>query len=411
MTLPRRPYNVLVAYRTRRIWTLGLLGFGSAVPNHFLTSTLLTWLVYEDVPVAAIGVLSMTTLPFSVKFLWAPLLDRWSLPFLGRRRGWMLLGQLLVAAAIACFALVPAHAFVAVFALALATAVFSATHDTVVDAHRADVAPPAERGDAATMYVASYRIALLGTGALGIWAATRTSWELAFVIIAAFLLVGVAGTLLAPEAEVPPDAPKTFRQAFTGPFVELFTRPATLVVVPFIILYKIGEYIAAPMMTPLYKHLGITLLANVTIWGVVMAATFVGFLVAAVLIPRLGVKRSLIAFGIAQGGANVGYALCAAFEGDIYAVAVAAAIDNVANGMGAAAFVAYLMSLTNRAFSATQYALLICLVGFLGRIVGGTSGMVAESTGFTIFFAATALLAAPGIVLAFWLPREEVSPS
>jgi PAT family beta-lactamase induction signal transducer AmpG len=396
----------------RRIWVQAPLAFSAGLPLLLCGETLRTWLTTEDISVDTIAAFTLVALPYNFKWLWAPLLDRYPLPFLDRRRGWMLVVQFLLGATIAVLGTVDApHNLATLAVLAVAVAFLSATQDILIDAYRADVVAPGERGRAGAVYIGGYRVANLAAGPGALLLATVIEWRTVYWIMAALMAVGVFATLIAPS---PPSTapPRDLRSAVVQPFSEFLRRRGAIVAVLFILLYKIGDSVAGDMMnTFLIRGPGFDL-GDIAVYRkfVGLGATIAGATVGGILADRMDVRRSLLLFGMAQALGNIGYVFLA-LSGKSYAGLVAAiAIDNVCNGLGAAVFVAYLMSLCNQRFSATQYALFTSLVTAVGRMMTATSGGIIGSLGWAGFFGLTIVAAVPALVLIRWLP-EGVQPA
>ncbi len=389
-----------------RIWIQAPLGFSSGVPLYLTGSTLSAWLATEGISTKAIGLFSLVALPYNLKWLWAPVLDRYSLPFLGRRRGWMVLFQVLLVAAIAVLGAVDAPFNVRTAAIvAIGVAFFSACQDVVVDAYRTDLLSEKERGKGGAAYVTGYRVAMImaSTGALLL--ADQMSWRSVYWILASLMSVGMVAAILAPALpEVA--APRTLRLAVVKPLTEFFRRPGALVAIAFVMLYKLGDYVAMYMIpTLLLKDLefGLTEVALLQKF-IGISATIVGAAAGGIIVDRIGIRKGLLYFGLAQALANIGYVLLAIVGRD-YAVLVGAiAIDNVCNGLGAAAFVAYLMSMCHHKYSASQHALLASAMTIVARLVTATSGWIIEGVGWAGFFSLSIVVSAPALILWKWLP-------
>jgi len=399
-------------FRSRKVLLLLVLGFSSGLPLALTAGTLQAWLAVENVGLTTIGLYALVGQPYTYKFLWAPLMDRFNLPFLGRRRGWLVATQLALLATIGLMGtLSPADSPWLLAAVALAVAFLSASQDVVFDAYRADILGAEERGAGAAVSVLGYRIAMLVSGALAlVLADSLLGWHATYWLMAALMLVGVAATLAAEEPVEPPRAPHTLREAVSEPLSEYFSRNGAWWLLALIVLYKLGDAFAGSLTTVfLLRGPGF----SATEVGAInkalgLAATIAGALAGGALMAGLGLYRSLLAFGVLQAVTNLGFMALAA-AGKSYAMMVAVvATENVAGGMGTAAFVALLMALCDRRFSATQYALLSALAS-LGRVyVGPAAGVMAEAMGWGEFFFATFLIALPGIALLVALrPRVQ----
>ena len=390
----------------RRMLACALLGFSSGMPLYVLIQLLPAWFRTEGLSLATISSFSLLKLPYTWKFLWAPLLDRFSLPRLGRHRGWMLLAQLLLLAVVGAFAFFePTVSTFAIAVLALLVAIFSATQDIAVDAYRRELLPDAELGLGNSVFVNTYRIAGLIPGGLALPLAERLPWSSVYWIVASFMLVGVIGTFLAPPVSVPVQAPTRLKEAVVGPFVEFFTREdykAALVLLLFLFFYKLGDNLATTLITPFYIDLGFTLTEIGTVVKVSsLWSTVVGSLVGGVVIAKVGINRSLWVFGVVQMVSILGFALLSELGRSMIALVAAVTFEYLGVGLGTAAFVAFMARATSKHFSATQYALFSSFVALPGVIAGALAGLVIEAIGYTQFFLLCTLLALPGMLLLF----------
>ncbi len=402
--------ELLSVFRSRKIFLLLLLGFSSGLPLALTGATLQAWLTVSGVDLTTIGMFALVGQPYTYKFLWAPLMDRFSIPFLGRRRGWLVVTQGALLAIIAWMGtLAPGQSPWLLASLALATAFLSASQDIVFDAYRTDVLEAEERGAGAAVSVLGYRIAMLVSGGLAlILADSWLGWTGTYWLMAALMLVGVAAVWAAEEPAAPPRAPHTLEEAVREPLAEFFQRDGAWVLLLVIVLYKLGDAFAGTLSTAfLIRGPGFSLteVGLVNKWlGV--AATILGALAGGALMARLKLYKSLLLFGVLQAVTNLGYMLLA-MSGKSYALMVAAvAAENLCGGMGTAAFVALLMAMCERRYSATQYALLSALAS-LGRVyVGPAAGVMANSLGWPEFFFFTFLFALPGVAMLVWQRRR-----
>ncbi|MBI5445671.1 MAG: AmpG family muropeptide MFS transporter [Deltaproteobacteria bacterium] len=399
--------KLLAAYANPRVLWVLLLGFSSGIPLALTTTTLQAWMQAEKVDLRVIGIFSLVGLPYTVKFLWSPLMDRFALPFLGRRRGWMLASQVGLIAAVAAMAFSdPGSATAAFAALAFLVAFFSASQDIVVDAYRTDVLQPHEFGPGASSYILGYRIAMLTSGAVALILADRLPWRAVYLLMAGCVLVGVAASMLAPEPKGSGSAPKTLREAVVEPFVEFLTRPGAAGVLCFLVLYKLDVVMAQALTTPFLLELGFTKTdVGAVTKGVGMAATILGAFVGGGVVAKGGMKFSLWFFGILQAASGLSFAVLARL-GHHYPMMVAAiGVENLCSGMGTAAYAAFLMSLCNKRFTATQYALLTSLMALTRVVVGAPTGFVAEAVGWPLYFLISTLAGAPALLLLLGYSR------
>ena len=362
----------------------------------------------EGVDLTVIGLFSLVGIPYTLKFLWSPVLDRFSPPLFGRRRGWLLLFQVLLMAAIIVLGLTsPRHAPWLVAAVAFLVTFFSASQDIVVDAYRREDLSDNELGLGSSLYVNGYRVGMLLAGSGGLILADHIPFRLVYLLMAASLSVGVLTTLFCREPEVAEGTPTTFREAVVQPFAEYLERDGALLILLFILLYKIGDQMASTMTTPFYLDLGFTMTEIGTIAKLFgFWATILGGLLGGILLLRLGINRSLWIFGILQAVSTVGFSLLALLGNSLAGLAGVIAFENLTGGMGTAAYVAYMASITNRKFTATQYALLTSLMGIPRVLASAPTGYLAQQLGWASFFLFCALAALPGLYLLRWiLPR------
>lgn len=413
--------SLLKVFESRKIAALLLLGFASGLPLFLTSRTLQAWMTAEQVNLGAIGLFSLVALPYSLKFLWSPLLDRYVPPFLGRRRGWLLITQVLLTLAIGLMALQNPRQTLQLLALnALLIAFLSATQDIAVDAYRVDVLEERETGAGAAVAVLGYRIALLLTGSLALILADQIPWQIVYLCLAGLMAICVGFTLFAPE----PDPalgenrpPATLADAVVLPFQEFFQRSGFgmgLVILLFIVLYRFGDGLVGNMATPFLLQTGFSQTDIGAIQGGMgLLATIVGALAGGAVLGQIGIYRSLWIFGIFQAVSNLAYFALAELGQNYPAMVLAINVENFCGGLGTAGFVAYLISLCNHRFSATQYALLSSLVAVSRDILVAPAGKVAQATGWSTFFLLTLLAALPGLLLlpvcAPWNKKPAVS--
>ena len=400
----------LQVFRSRRIACVALLGFSSGLPLALTGGTLQAWLTVTGVDIRTIAWFSWVGVPYVVKFLWSPLMDRFVPPALGRRRGWMLATQLGLMAGLAGMAFTaPSEELLLVGAIALWIAFMSASQDIVIDAWRADVLEAHERGMGAALGVLGYRLAMLVSGGVALILADRIGWQATYLCMAALMALGMLTTFWAPEPATPPQVPRTLAEAVVGPLREYFTRPGALTMLALIVLYKFGDALAGTLTTAfLIRGVGFTPTdVGVVNKGLGLASLLAGAFVGGLLLTRMTLFRALMLFGVLQAVSNLSFAVLA-WAGKSYPLLVAAvALENLASGMGTAAFVALAMSLCNVSFSATQYALLSALAT-VGRVLfGPATGEMVVLMGWGPFFVATFVAALPGLWV-LWLLRTRL---
>jgi MFS transporter, PAT family, beta-lactamase induction signal transducer AmpG len=427
-------------YLHGRIAAMLCLGFSAGLPFLLVFSTLSAWLTEAGVSRTAIGLFSWVGITYSIKVLWAPVVDRLELPLLyrllGRRRSWIVLAQLAIAGGLAGMAYTDPSvdlARMAVFAVVVAFG--AATQDVAIDAWRIEAAPPERQAAMAATYVFGYRLALLTAGAGALHIASFTSWTNVYLAMAAGMGVGMAAVLVSrePTAAVPRDTvflearvqafmtrnahlPDWLRNtlgwligAVVCPFVDFFTRNGrlALVILAFIGLYRVTDITMGVMANPFYLDLGFTKaqIANVSgIYGVAM--TIVGGGLGGVLVPRYGIMRVLLAGAILAAVTNLLFAVLALHGPALWMLVITISADNLAGGIAISAFIAYLSALTNTAYTATQYALFSSFMTLPGKIIGGGAGAVVDAVGYPLFFVYSCLIGVPAMLLVVYLMRR-----
>jgi len=387
-----------------------LLGFSSGLPRPLTWGTLQAWLTTDGLDLKTIGIFSLVGLPYVLKFLWAPLMDRFVPPWLGRRRGWILPVQFLLIASIILMALCsPAKMPLAIAVLAFMVAFISASQDIVIDAYRTDVLPDEERGLGAATSIFGYRMAMLVASPLAYIMADRAGWQNTYIFMAVFMIIGMCGTFFGQEPDQRVIPPKTMQEAVWGPLKDFFSRKSALLLILFVILYKLGDaYAGALTTTFLLRGVHFTLTEVGTLNKAIgIIATIVGALFGGTLMVKFGLFRSLMFFGILQMVSNLAFMVLAWIGKSYPAMIVAVSFENLAGGMGSTAFVAFVMALCNKRYSATQFALLSSLAALGAVVISPTSGYVVEAVGWPTFFFITTLVAIPGLVL-LWLLRNDI---
>ena len=379
------------------------LGFASGLPLALTAGTLQGWLTQAHLDLNTIGTFTLVGLPYTMKFLWAPLMDRITLPWLGRRRGWMLLMQIAVAIGLALMGIVgPEQHPEWLGAIAVGVAFLSASLDIVFDAYRTEVLLPPERGFGAAVWVNGYRLALLVASSGALILADQIGWRETYLVLAGLMGAGVATVLLSPEPKIIGGVPKSMAEAIGLPLLELFRRPGVFGILGLIILYKVGDAVAGSLQTTFFMgELGFTASEVGYVKGVGIFATLIGALAGGLAMTRLGLLRSLLIFGGFQALSNLSFMLLAWIGKSYLALAASIIVENVTGGMGTAAFVALVMSLCDHRYTATQFALLSSLEAF-GRVFSGRpSADVVALVGWGQFFFLSFLLAIPGLWLVW----------
>jgi PAT family beta-lactamase induction signal transducer AmpG len=422
MTHSTQP-SVFAALLNRRMLICVFTGFSSGLPLFILLNLLPAWLKTEGLSLAAIGALTLVQMPYTWKFLWSPLLDRYALPLLGRRRGWMLATQIGLLVSVAAFGLLSPQVDLGLVVLCSVTVAFlSATQDIVLDAYRRELLLDAELGLGNAVHVNAYKIAGLVPGSLSLILADHLPWLQVFVVTALFMLPGMAMTLLVREPPAAPASPKTLQEAVVAPFREFIGRNGwreALYVLAFIFLYKLGDSMCTALATPFYLEMGfsksdIGLVAkHAGLWPSV-----IGGLLGGLWMVRLGINRALWVFGVVQLVAILGFAWLAWLgPQDVIgadqriALAVVIGIEALGVGLGTAAFVAFIARTTHPAYTATQFALFTSLMAVPRTFINATTGWLVGQIGWLNFFLMCTVLAVPGMLLllrvAPWNDRPE----
>ncbi len=389
----------------RRMLICVFIGFSAGLPLYLLINLLPAWLRSEGVDLKAIGLFALIQLPYTWKFLWSPLMDRFGLPVLGRRRGWMLATQVLLLVAIPAFGLLhPKLDIWAIAYLSAAVAFFSASQDIVLDAYRREILPDAELGLGNAVYVNAYRISSLIPGSLALILSDLLPWSSVFLVTALFMLPGIAMTLLAREPDLAQGTPKTLREAVVEPFREFIARSGwqnALFVLLFIFLYKLGDSMATALATPFYLDMGFSrtdigiIAKNAGLW-----ASVIGGMLGGLWMVKIGINRGLWLFGAVQLFSILGFALLAwVHQPDRMLLAFVIAFEALGVGLGTAAFVAFIARATDPRYTATQFALFTSLAAVPRTVVNASTGWIVAETGWLNFFLLCTLLALPGMAL------------
>lgn len=416
--------KAIKVYFDRRMLVMILLGFSSGFPLLLVFGTFNLWLKDAGVSLAAIGLFSLAKTPYSLKWVWSPLVDRVKLPLfnrLGRRRGWALFAQLgLIAAlwgmAVTNPALNPVH--MACFAFLMTIA--SATQDIVLDAYRIESFSNREQGAGVAVFVLGYRLGTIFSGAGALFMAAVMEWEDVYKIMSLGAVVGMMTILFSKEPKAEKKTDKKPKRPFMvrvkdflktsvyDPFADFMKRPNWILILLFIFLYRMSDAYMGPMAYPFYDDMGFSKIqiASVTkIYGV--GATIIGTIIGGLAVSRWGIVRSLFLCGVLQGLSNLVFVF-QAYEGhNIYALMVTIAVENISGGMGTAAFVAYLSSLCNLAYTATQYALLSSFMSLARDVFASTSGFLAGAVSWAAFFVITALMSVPGLLILYYLVKKQ----
>lgn len=392
----------------RRMVICVFTGLASGMPLYVLFQLVPAWLREGGVSLAEIGLFALVGIPYTWKFVWAPLMDRWVPPFLGRRRGWMLMFQLALLLSIGVLgAFQPAQDTAVIAWIAFAVAFFSASQDVALDAYRREILPDEELGLGNSIHVQAYRISSLVPGSLSLILADILPWGSVFWITGAFMLVGVVMTLVVAEPESEYPQAMGLREAVVAPFREYLQRrgwQGVLLVLGFMFLYKIGDNMATALATPFYLDLGfskteIGLVAkHAALWPAI-----IGGLLGGGLMIRLGINRSLWLFGVVQVLSILGFAVLAGVGHSLWLLAAVISFEYLGVGMGTAAFTAFIARETSKVYAATQFALFTALAALPRTFANASTGIIVEQVGWVQFFLLCAILAIPGMFLLIWV--------
>ncbi len=417
--------ELLKVYTRPRVVAMMFLGFSGGLPFLLVFSTLTAWLSDEGVSKSAIGFFAWVGITYSIKVVWAPIIDRYRIPLLtsalGQRRSWMLIGQMGIAGGLISMSVLGTGDLYVLSIAALAVAFSSATQDVAIDAYRIEAMEERYQGAMSATYIFGYRVALLVAGAGAFYLAEYYSWVTAYQIMAASMLVGVVTCLLIAEPVTERDALVAAEEAGRGtqlgfvnavvqPFVEFFRRQGqfALIILLFIAVFRLSDIAMGIMANPFYLDMGYskTDIANVAkVFGFFMSIA--GAAIAGLLVVKWGIFRCLMVGAVAVASTNVLFALLSLTTPELSYLAIVISADNISGGFAATAFVAYLSSLANRAYTATQYALFSSLMTLPGKFLSGFSGLVVDNFGYFEFFLVAAALGIPAIVLVLVLSRHE----
>lgn len=404
---------LLSIFLTKRMMSVFLLGISSGLPLLLIGSTMKAWLKESGFDLTVIGVFGLVGLPYTLKFLWAPIFDRFTLPILDRRRGWIVCFQVTLAVTFFGMGLYDPRTNPTVVAtLALIIAVLSASQDIVIDAYRREVLKDEELGLGSSLAVNGYRIGMLLAGAFALPLADQYGWGLTYRTMAGILVLLIMATLFSPSVDyLNIQRPRSWRETLVDPFIDYFNRSGSIQILAFILLYKVGDQMASDMLTPFYLDIGF----SKTQIGIVSKffgfwAVIIGGLLGGILILRWGIPRSLWVFGFLQAASTAGFSLLAKTP-HLSLLASVVAFENLASGMGTAAYTGLMASLCNKKFTATQYALLSSLMGVPRVVFGASSGYLAKELGWMNYFLLCTALAIPGLLLLKRMLRQPTPTS
>lgn len=394
------------AILNKRMLICVFTGFTSGLPLYIIIQLIPAWLRVEGVGLAEIGFLALVGFPYTWKFLWSPIIDRYTLPFLGHRRGWMLVAQLALLVSIAAMGFIkPELSIWTVAYLAAAVAFFSASQDIVLDAYRRELLPDKELGIGNAVHVQAFRLAGLVPGSLALILADHLPWHIVFVVVAAFMSIGLVMTLLISEAIKDPTPPKTLREAVVEPFRDFVQRQglgSAALILAFLFFYKLGDNMATALSTPFYIDLGFSLTQIGSIAKLAsLVAVIVGGAIGGIVMVKLSINRALWLFGVVQIASILGFAWLAEVGANPWVLGTVVAFEYLGVGLGAAALVAFMARMTSLVFAATQFALFSALASTPRIFANAVTGVIVERVGWTSFFLLCTALAVPGMLLLF----------
>lgn len=391
-------------YGTRQMGIMLLMGFSEGVPFRLMGSVLQAWMNDAGISLQLIGASNLIRLPYSLKFLWSPFLDRYSLGSLGRRRGWMMLAQLLLIVGIIIFGqLSPSQYLMLFLGMAVVISFLSATQDIAIDAYRAESLPKDQLGAGATVTIFGFRLAMIFAGSIPLILAEYLPWNIVYTIASSGIVLGLIATFFCREADTKDIAPTSLRRAVIDPFVDFISRNGSREILLFIILFKLGDIIAGSITMPFFLEIGFTKAEVGVIDKMVgMASLICGGLYGGHYLAKHGLRRSLICFGILQAVGTALFGLLALAGKSYVFLTISIVAENMFIGMGTSAQVAFLMSICNQRFTATQYALLTSIASVSGIFAGSFSGVLSEVFGWPTFFFLCSFIALPGI----WLVKK-----
>ena len=395
-------------YGSRNMLTVLILGFASGLPLALSGGTLQAWMTDEGIDVKTIGVLSLMGLPYNFKFLWSPLIDRFVPPFLGRRRGWILITQILLAAVICGIAaLSPTKAPLLFVVFALSIAFFSASQDIVIDAYRTELLAEAERGPGAAVTILGYRLAMITSGALALIYADRLSWPTIYVLLSGLMAALSFFTFFCPEPSGEVRPPRSLTDAVVLPLKNFFERAHAVEILAFIILYKLGDVMAVALTTKFMRDVGFS---NAEIGyvakGLGLVCSIVGSLLGGGCVVKWGLRKSLFLFGLLQGLSILCFGVLSIVGKQYLVMSLAIGLENFCNGLGNAALITFLMGLCDKRYTATQFSLLTSAQSLSRTFAASITGFIVAAVGWTQFFVICTAFAIPGLVLL--LSRYEV---
>jgi PAT family beta-lactamase induction signal transducer AmpG len=386
-----------------------LLGFSSGLPLQLTGATLKFWLSEANVDITTIGYFGWVGMAYSLKFIWAPLADRYSFFGMGRRRSWMVLSQIAIAIGLVVVGVLdPKESLVLVAAVSVWIAFFSATQDIAYDAFRREYLDDKELGFGSSMNMYGYRIGMLISSGVALGMAAYMSWTHVYWIMAVLMGVGIGTTLYSKESRNVDYKSKTLRESVIEPFKEFIQRNGAILILLFVFFFKLGDALSGSMLSPFYKEMGyqkedIALIAKT--FGLI--SSMLGLFIGGITIYKIGILRSLWIFGILQALSTASFALITYTGPEKWALAFAVIFEDITAGMGSSAFIAYLASITNRNYTATQFAVLSSIATLGRNFFSGFSGVMVKEFGWEWFFYSCALIALPGMGFLYWVQKSK----
>lgn len=393
--------TILKVFASYRMFIVLVLGFAAGLPLGLTGGTLQAWMKTDNIDIGTIGLFSLVGLPYTLKFIWSPLMDRYIPPMFGRRRGWIFLTQIGLIISIIILGLSnPAANLHNMAIFALFVAFFSASQDIAIDAYRTEVLPEDQLGAGASVYIMGYRIAMIVSGGLALILADHFSWSQVYLMMAASMIVGLLASIFGPEPIVHEAPPKTLGEAVLKPFVEFFKRAGAIEMLIFILIYKLDVAFAMAFTTPFMMDLGFTKTEiGAVLKGAGLVATIVGTLIGGALMLKWSLKKSLWVFGIVQAVSGFTFYLLAHVGHNYPLMWSAIIIENVCSGLGTSAFSAFMMSICDKRYTATQYALITSFMALTRILVQAPSGFIQLKVGWEMYFIISILISIPGLLL------------
>jgi PAT family beta-lactamase induction signal transducer AmpG len=393
--------SIFKVFASFKMFVVLILGFTSGLPLGLTAGTLQAWMKSANIDIGTIGLFSLVGLPYSLKFIWSPIMDRYVPPLLGRRRGWILLTQIGLIITITALGfsdpkLTPQY--MAFFAVCVAF--FSASQDIAIDAYRIEVLDENELGAGASINVMGYRIAMIVSSALALILSDHIPWSSVYLIMAGCMLIGVFASIFGPEPKETEAAPKTLSEAVYKPFTEFFSRAGAVEMLIFILIYKLDVAFAMALTTPFMMDLGFTKTdIGAVLKGVGMISTIGGALMGGALLSKWGIKKSLWIFGIIQALSGFSFFMLAKLGHNYPMMVTAVCVENICSGLATAAFTAFMMNLCDKRYTATQFALLTSFMAITRTLVQTPSGFIMKSLGWEMYFIVSILISIPGLLL------------